>query len=765
MENTLPFLQSEYLAKPARKHEGLTKIAHISDLHFKKSTVFDKDGNLIALKNDLVEKKPDIIIVTGDLADNGPQRIKYLRRGILSEVLENVKAFLIELCNLSEIDPRYGLFVVPGNHDYRFWGWLPNRANRKVFDSVFGEYLVSRPIPSLGILICAFDSNVENRYSLNVSSGYISEKEIHSFFAEQFNKWRDDKRADGETPTIPGFERLVKLAVLHHHPMPIAETQGRDLTRREELLLLKNAGVFMKEMARNGIDIILHGHRHYPGYSRAGFPIVDQNTMRYIGVLAAGSAGVSNAFYSYNVLTIFEDGMIEADYRERTKGAFVPRLSRLALLSRDEIRHNTRLGMSTALENQEYGRTSADRLSYSLKVCESGDLDLEIKHIGWRSRTEDPIASIPHFFHSTKGADTLEVRFRDLADRHISWKRASDLDENEEKIRGDIVFNPPLQRFPINAIMEASIVNRFLFDKRDSMKMKAIEHDEFSMFIEDHVKELSVCIQFPESLKPERIRIEVWDDRDGKSRNDGETGYCSQLLNYNENVRVITLSLSNPIPGHTYRIAWDLPERNESDTLKKPYDKRIFQTIVKRLSAPEYRASVETMLCALRDSIVESDAFKETRKSSKFETSLMLFDEDERVLRLIAVAPCTEGEYPDSHSIWKQTFRCGEGIPGQVLRRRESILFDPFEDGGLAGRTPHRKTELCPEAENDAYTLIYSIPILYPQDGGAMIGVMSFGTCLTLCGLTDILREKAGLGAVHDLAIDHFFLSFEDIVE
>ncbi len=53
----------------ARKHAKCVTVAHISDLHFNSNT--DPRGpHLEALIEDISSHKPDILVVTGDLADN-----------------------------------------------------------------------------------------------------------------------------------------------------------------------------------------------------------------------------------------------------------------------------------------------------------------------------------------------------------------------------------------------------------------------------------------------------------------------------------------------------------------------------------------------------------------------------------------------------------------------------------------------------------------------------------------------------------------------
>src|SRR5712664_4742446 len=57
-----------------RKHPKYVTIAHISDLHFNSSTQFPPADNsnvhLIKLIRNLKDHQPDLLCVTGDIADN-----------------------------------------------------------------------------------------------------------------------------------------------------------------------------------------------------------------------------------------------------------------------------------------------------------------------------------------------------------------------------------------------------------------------------------------------------------------------------------------------------------------------------------------------------------------------------------------------------------------------------------------------------------------------------------------------------------------------
>ena len=81
------------------------KIAHISDVHFESS-----DSAVSAqLTGALVRESPNLIVFTGDLV-NQPHHV---RKG---------KPWLIDLCAACKVNSETNLLVVPGNHDYRFWG-------------------------------------------------------------------------------------------------------------------------------------------------------------------------------------------------------------------------------------------------------------------------------------------------------------------------------------------------------------------------------------------------------------------------------------------------------------------------------------------------------------------------------------------------------------------------------------------------------------------------------------------------------------------
>src|SRR5262249_32865711 len=148
----------------------------------------------------------------------------------------------------------------------------------------------------------AFDSNSDNG-SLNLAAGWVLPREIIDF-SDVVEKLR----------TRDDWSLLTKVALLHHHPMPIGPTEHRSsLAGRAEHMLLKNAGLFLEEMVKARVDLILHGHHHYAAISKACYP-VNGDEFHTVSVLAGGSVGVGRP-PSYYVLTFEDSGEIHVEQR------------------------------------------------------------------------------------------------------------------------------------------------------------------------------------------------------------------------------------------------------------------------------------------------------------------------------------------------------------------------------------------------------------------------------------------------------------------
>ncbi len=199
-----------------RKQEDRTVIAHISDLHFTSSTDFDK-APWETLLVDLVDKGRggiDVLVVTGDLIDSPVTGLKdwvlspFTGKDEIKLAFEHVSNYLLKLCSVLQIDPEHGLFVVPGNHDYRISGIQKSRSQPIRFRECFDRFCRPLVLPNLNLCVFVLDSNVME--FLDLASARVSD-------LERFYKL---------TRLIPPESaRLTKVALLHHHPMPISATE------------------------------------------------------------------------------------------------------------------------------------------------------------------------------------------------------------------------------------------------------------------------------------------------------------------------------------------------------------------------------------------------------------------------------------------------------------------------------------------------------------------------------------------------------------
>ena len=181
------------------------KIAHISDLHITGSDfVKEWAENLLEL---LQEINPEIILITGDLTDEG-----------YSYEYEIAKDFLSQLGGKVQI-------VVPGNHDARNEGYI-------VFEHFFGTrfpYYEDENFQILGI-----DSTEPD-----IDDGHIG-RENYPLIQ---NKLKAPEK--------------LKILLLHHHLIPIPGT-GRERN------IPVDAGDVLKICVEAGINFVLSGHKHLP---------------------------------------------------------------------------------------------------------------------------------------------------------------------------------------------------------------------------------------------------------------------------------------------------------------------------------------------------------------------------------------------------------------------------------------------------------------------------------------------------------------------
>jgi Icc protein len=200
-------------------------IAQISDVHVGGAR-YD-DGLLRTAIAEINDAKPDLVVVAGDLTDEGyPDQYPAAREA------------------LAPLDAD-ALVRVPGNHDARNVGYLR-------FEDTFGarDSRLRRQCGGLELALVAVDSSKPD-----VDEGEIG-REHYGWIEEGF-----------------AGESDLRIFVCHHHLVPVPGT-GRE---RNQVL---DAGDVLALLRRCGVDLVLSGHRHVPYvWPIAGMLLVHSGTV------------------------------------------------------------------------------------------------------------------------------------------------------------------------------------------------------------------------------------------------------------------------------------------------------------------------------------------------------------------------------------------------------------------------------------------------------------------------------------------------------
>jgi Icc protein len=180
-------------------------IVQISDLHCADTEQFLRDKLTTAI-HEINALNPDMVIIAGDLAENG-----------FKTELEEAKRFIDKIQCRQKI-------ITMGNHDARYTGYM-------IFEELFGA--------SSGILDTAECRVIYvNTARPDRDAGHMGRDQI-KFIENNFTK---DK---------------LNVLVMHHHLIPVPDTGL-------EAAIVEDAGDVLKMLSKLNPELVLSGHRHRP---------------------------------------------------------------------------------------------------------------------------------------------------------------------------------------------------------------------------------------------------------------------------------------------------------------------------------------------------------------------------------------------------------------------------------------------------------------------------------------------------------------------
>jgi 3',5'-cyclic AMP phosphodiesterase CpdA len=225
------------------------QFVQISDLHIGGLFKEDAFNTIVEEVNSL---KPDVIIVSGDLTDDG-----------LMFQFQNARREIKRL-NCSNV------IIFPGNHDYRHTGYL-----------LFKKFFSSKQIYEFDDIVLL---------TIGTARPDRDEGEV----GHRQNLWMEE--------SLTKYENKTKIVAMHHHLIAIPDTGYANVVG------ILDAGDTLRACLESKVDLVLCGHKHRPWLWNLGsLKIAYAGTAcswRYRGIFEN----------TYNIIDI-KDGEINVDIK------------------------------------------------------------------------------------------------------------------------------------------------------------------------------------------------------------------------------------------------------------------------------------------------------------------------------------------------------------------------------------------------------------------------------------------------------------------
>ncbi len=498
--------------------------------------------------------------------------------------------------------------------------------------------------------------------------------------------------------------------------------------------MLKNAGQFMSTMVAAEIDLILHGHEHYPAYAKAVYPF-GKDDEHLITVVSAGSVG--KGVCNYNVVTITDNGRVHLERRSLKNGAIYDYEYDKQLRNYEDARRaRFEAYASTAKAKLKIEKSS--RL-YVIKD-DSGDADLH-QHDENVSAYNEDVKESKTFVRSDAG-----FFFKPEYDNpRINWTWIADPNRFAKRREALITFTPPLTRNDrINSYRFSRVFNLFQFNQQDKLDVSDGEssNEEYSTIIGNVFDVLTVQLQFPEGKFPDEFSFRAIAPND---RPDPfELDYFVKRVSKFEAASSIVFSLERPLPGYNYAIAWNLPAL-EDEELKLSGTEKAYadELMAKLLSARTPSSPQSQSLCdwmdELRLSIINSDLWRELPGNDDLEISFYIYDSSHRGMVCIAASSAVSVFQTPSDYVIKP----GKTLIGEAYRRRAPAFYNPlsgpvFDSAEYDDRIPANWGTL----NEKRYVAVCAIPLFYPLLRGRRTAVISLASASNASSLLPLLPDQ-----------------------
>lgn len=628
------------------------KIVHISDLHFGNHSRVKADQ----LKDQILCNLPQLVIVSGDLVNHPLKKYYKLAKKYFDEFIE----IGIEI------------LYAPGNHDRHIHGFLPFNFAPGFVGEFFPhpDEMKFVPFYKFNVPISVFIFNSTIKGWPRWARGRISSKALESFKSTVDKLKRGQYEHDNQKIDIDIFNESLKIAVLHHHPLPIP------YSGTENIVCLENSGTFLQEMIDGDIGVILHGHKHFRFSSRWTASTTD-GKLRHISLISPGSATKPDKRqleYTFHVITINEDRTIELE----------------CFHSNNEKRNFTKSpGMSFPLldvlgaKDSLYLKT-LDRFGYkcksivkSVELDEDGDSEILIRYSGLRVTSSNVKKSS---IKVNRGVSVGQIsRNLSMNNPYYRWVK-DEAGSTYDKLLGVINFrelskedngkNGEIDLEYCYRTYNAHVMN----NEEESLLYKTPSGCEYTSYLVDEPTELlQIVVKLPNSLEVQKNELQLCVYKDNKTYPNLED---EKNLQYYKGLRTIVLSVFKPFLGYTYRVKW--PIRQKVKDIDEPFQ-NFAEVLKRRLLDIRYKGrswtseertkqdTIRRILTKFKEDLIST--FNIYDPVNEIDISLMVFDENERKLY---IASCL---FDYSHDLWGLSFPAGIGVAWHALKKKKMHVY------------------------------------------------------------------------------------------
>jgi hypothetical protein len=736
------------------------RIAQISDLHINRKI----DPAVTRMLKTLLGKiGPDVLIISGDLAN---QPVPWQMRSAAKLVSE-----------IQQCCARTRILVLPGNHDFKFWGSVGlRRLTRIPFEIYFRRNGLARsrgwrlkeslklavnalgwrgqamrePLivelfpdhPDWGIAIFAINSNT---LAEMMAAGRVESLDLQELYS------KNDRLSES-----PQYPFCYKIAVVHHHPAPIADAPSDAIARiQDSFMIFYNAGLFVRELSRRGFNLVLHGHKHVAGFLRVVCEFDDGRTV--LPIAAAGTATHphpdDSRGHHLHILDIFDDDtarlearFFSADVEMKDESCFY------VLDTVDDVRRRRYAAFRAAR------KLTIAEIRKTVEITNDGYSFIRIDALGCRVFGKEGIRSIPLSLSTVR---PVYLRRVEVVAAMSKFAKVTSQKEALHKFEGSLDL-PDIRKSdggPFDFGYQYRLMNGHTLTAEEFARHYGGELDsEFAtVTCEDACDLLVLSVQFPagydlDSLEPRAAAdyvpaplAGIKDSRLdlGQSRpHDDETQRIQGSLHREGKGFVLTCPA--PVPGLIYKICWKFKKlaaepkplsiTAEVDSMKERLIDMAMTAASDRKAAAQWgRASA--ILVELASDLSQMIG----GHGEKLDINVMVFDEASRRLRFV----CSNS---DPQKLPSGSFYAGEGCAGFAFEKARYLLYHPARDP--LGFFIHRH-EWPSEAEQvPELAALASFPWIHnPEDDErrlviGVINVSSTRSTTRLLGIFDATEEQ-----------------------